>query len=232
MLRLALVLVAVPPLGMPAAHAEPSLRLIEDFSSSDIGSFPANWKRAKKDPEAPYDVRVEGENKFLHALDRGQSIKIFRRAEWSPKEYPYLRFRWRAHRLPVGANEKVKNDSAAGVYVLFERRGIQIVPHALKYVWSAGLPVGDAVRTGRGSNQIIVLQSGEDRLGEWTEHTVNVCRDYAVHFGKSPPDVGAIGVLTDANATDSIAEADYDDFAILTADRPAGSELSADPCAP
>ncbi|MBI2059146.1 MAG: DUF3047 domain-containing protein [Nitrospirae bacterium] len=207
--------------------AEPGIRILEDFSSSAVGRFPAGWKKSRDKPPAPYEVIEESGERYLHALDRGESIKIVKKAEWDPSEFPFLRFRWRVHQLPPRANEKLRNDSAAGVYVVFERRGIQIYPNALKYVWSTGLPVGDSVRTGRGYNQIVVLESGEEKKGLWIEESVNVCSDYRRFFGKSAPDVQAIGILTDANATDSSAEADYDDFALARA----GSGESAD-CTP
>jgi len=46
---------------------------------------------------------------------------------------------------------------------------------------------------------------------------INYYQDYKDFFGEEPGEVVGIAVLTDSDGTKSIAEADYDDFSLLTA---------------
>jgi hypothetical protein len=62
--------------------------------------------------------------------------------------------------------------------------------------------------------KIVVLKTGNegDLLGQWVNETVNLWSDYERIFKSKPPIVEAVAILSDADNTESIAEADYDDF--------------------
>ena len=146
-----------------------------------------------------YRVAQEGDNKFLRAYAVDQDVQIGLEGDFEPKDYPLLRWRWRATRLPVGANERTKktNDSGAAVYVVFDSR---IIPRAIKYVWSTTLPVGsrfDSPVYWRA--KVVVLQQGPAKPGEWIQETVNFYRDYKELFGFDPGKVkGCLLYTSDA----------------------------------
>lgn len=192
--------------------------LKETFDSYDVGSFPARWDVRGDDDEARtiYTI-VEGQegNRFLRAHAEQQDIQIGLSKEFKPKKFPVLRWRWRVSQIPTGGNERAKrtNDSAAAVYVVFDST---LIPRAIKYVWSATLPVGtkfDSPIYWR--SKVVVLQSGPQSDGEWRQETINFYQDYKTLFGFEPGEVQGIAVLTDSDLTHSVAEADYDDFVIL-----------------
>ncbi|HEV8714837.1 MAG TPA: DUF3047 domain-containing protein [Candidatus Binatia bacterium] len=192
---------------------------LETFDEYQPASFPEQWKVRGDETEARgiYWVAEEGGNHFLHARAEKQDVQIGLSHTFQPKEFPLLRWRWRVDQLPSGGDERAvkTNDSAAGVYVIFDSR---IVPRVIKYVWSATLPAGthfDSPVYWRA--KVVVLQSGSSRLKEWVPETVNVYQDYKDLFGTEPGEVQGIAVLTDADSTASVAEADYDDFALLPA---------------
>ena len=162
-----------------------------------------------------YRVAQEGDNKFLRAYAVDQDVQIGLEGDFEPKDYPLLRWRWRATRLPVGANERTKktNDSGAAVYVVFDSR---IIPRAIKYVWSTTLPVGsrfDSPVYWRA--KVVVLQQGPAKPGEWIQETVNFYRDYKELFGFDPGKVKGIAILSDSDTMSDVAEAAYDDFVLL-----------------
>ena len=66
-------------------------------------------------------------------------------------------------------------------------------------------------------SRVVVLQSGAARVGEWQQEVINYYQDYKDFFGEEPGEVVGIAVLTDSDATKSVAEAHYDDFSLLTA---------------
>jgi hypothetical protein len=87
----------------------------------------------------------------------------------------------------------------------------------LKYVWSTTLPVGVRVPNplyGRG--RIVVLESGPLHLEQWRQETVHVVEDYQALFGQLPGPALGIGLAGSASFTRNMAEADYDNFLLLT----------------
>lgn len=218
--------VVTAPRGDEAAT--PPVALTETFQEYQPGAFPSRWKVRGSEATARsvYRVVEEDGNRFLHAYAAKQDVQIGLEHRLQPKDYPVLRWRWRATKLPRGANERVRatNDSAAAVYVVFDNR---ILPRAIKYVWSASLPAGtqfDSPVYWRG--KVVVLQHGPAAAGEWREETVNYYQDYKDLFGFEPSEVVGIALLTDSDAVASEAEAAYDDFRLLPAAQ-AGQEHAA-----
>jgi ABC-type transporter MlaC component len=193
--------------------------MIDDFSEVGGDGYPQNWiwKKDEND-EILFTVEEEGGNRYLKAKDRGGSVTYGKEFRWDIKRYPYISWRWRVHALPPGGDERFNetNDSAAAVYILYDRN-LFGVPKVLKYVWSTTLAEGTATRRkGIGRPWTVVAKSGEGGKGTWHTEVFDALEAFRKTFGEDPPDKAlGIAILTDANATDSYAEADYDDFKLL-----------------
>ena len=189
----------------------------ETFQQYPPGVFPSRWKVRGKEAvaQAVYRIAEEAGNRFLHAYANNQDVQIGLEYAFQPKDYPILRWRWRATKLPPGADERAKrtNDSAASVYVIFDSG---ILPRAIKYVWSSSLPVGTRLDSPvYWRAKVVVLQHGPAESGEWRQETVNFYQDYKILFGFEPGEVRGIALLTDSDTMTSVAEAAYDDFMLL-----------------
>jgi len=198
---------------------------LENFEQYPSQAFPSNWKVRgdEEDARLVYRVAEEDGNHFLHARAEKRGVQIGLTKTFPPKQFPVLQWRWRVKQLPSGANEKVleANDSAAGVYVVFDST---LVPRAIKYVWSSSLPVGTRMDSPvYWRAKVVVLESGVSAVGEWRKETVNFYEDYKKLFGFEPGEVEGVALLTDSDATSTVAEADYDDFTLL--DVSAAAEL-------
>ncbi len=205
------------PVMWEAGQADPGRIVLEDFSQGRVGAFPQGWGWRGKDDGKPkyYVVQEEKGHRYLNAKDDSQSVIIIKKVSWKVREYPILTWRWRAKVLPPGGDERIgeKNDSAAGLYVVFSQNWIGI-PKQIKYVWSTTLPVGTvADRKLIGRPRVLVLRSGPAHLGEWVTERVNILEDYRRIWGGEPDEktVG-IAILTDADGTHTFAEADYADI--------------------
>lgn len=194
---------------------------LENFEEYPPQIFPTRWQ-VRTDREAAsriYQVKEIDGNRFLHAKTQEQSIQIGLTYSFAPQKLTRLRWKWRVSRLPLGGDEREAKtfDSAAGVYVLFDSR---LAPRVIKYVWSATVPVGARLQNPlywRGKT--VVLQSGITDLNQWKEETVNLYDDYKSLFGKEPEEALGIALLSSADGTNSIAEADYDDFVLLPSEK-------------
>jgi len=172
---------------------------LEDFNASKSGMFPGSWQTGEDRGKELYIIAEEpgSANKFLTVTDRGESVQIGKKVSWDIQKYPILRWTWRIKKLPE----------------VFDRAWF-ILPRTIKYVWSSTLKVGTVVE--KGYTRIIVLRSGKKGMNTWVTETVNISEDYRRFFGKDPVDPQGIALLTDANATGSIAVADYDNFSAIS----------------
>lgn len=185
---------------------------IDGFSSSKVGDFPKGWRTRPGEggkARQTYKVQEEGGNKYLEAKDpSGISAQIFKMAHWDIDKYPVLTWKWRAKKLPKGANETVpsKNDSACGIYISFGMsRG-----KALKYVWSSTAPK-DTFYKKNDNMYIIVKRTGNS--SKWVTEKTNIVEDAKKAWGKVPDRVlSGIAILTDSDATKSSAACDYDNI--------------------
>lgn len=166
------------------------------------------WEPRGGEPDGIYQVEAEEESHFLRAVDRGRSVQLFREVRWKIREEPILKWKWRVREFPDGSDERSgeTNDSAAGVYVVFPR--VWFVPQVIKYIWSRVVPKETVIRKSKWFSMIVV-ESGETPLDTWVEASRNVAQDFETIFGRRSPDPVAIGFLTDANAVQKSASADY-----------------------
>ena len=63
--------------------------------------------------------------------------------------------------------------------------------------------------------KLMVIESGENNIGQWVFEKRNIYEDYKRVFGRSPSSrVGAIALMTDTDNTLSTAEAVYRDIKV------------------
>lgn len=203
--------------------------VVDDFETYKAGATPDGWKfigsnrdvlsieEALEEGEEFYIVK-EGGNKFLRASTHGEALRFTRRNgvdfNWSLEEYPLLKWRWRANKLPEGASEDDKNDSGGALYVTFGTDWIGR-PKSIKYVYSSSLPVGTVVS--HGPLKVIVVDSArEPDMGEWQSVLRDVRSDYRQVFGGQAPDRPvSITLWSDSDTTQDSAEVDFDDIELL-----------------
>jgi len=202
-------------LEAPSLFAQSLLNL--NFENDEVGKFPAGWSsRDKENMGRVYSVRAENGHRFLRADARGISVQIGQEKAWNLKEFPILRWRWRALFFPEGTDERKKsgNDNVLSVYVVF---GGWPIPSSIKYTWSDTLPAGTVFDSPlSGKTKIIVVRSGRSMAGSWVAEERNVLADYRSLFGggEQSPSARGILLLTDSDDTVTRAVGDYDDITV------------------
>lgn len=208
--------------------------LLENFESDEPGTLPAAWLNRDGDgipatysgkdrQEYQYQIIEEEGNRFLRYMGSNAkhlNFPLRNRPNLDLTETPILRWRWRAHELPNGGNERDDkfNDTAASVYIVYEMGKvlIQRVPKAVRFTWSSTVRVGESFDKLYGNQWIFVRESGRDSLGQWVTEEVDLEALYKTLFGdKVPKKPLALLILSDANSTQTSAAADYDDFELI-----------------
>lgn len=211
--RLVTAVLAAVVLAAPAGAEE--CVTVDNFSNGKVGEFPPGWKPRKDSGRDVYSIQEKDGLRFLHALAKGLGIQAARQHEWDPKAYPILAWSWRPVEFPAGSDERQSktNDSAVSVYAVFPHSPVSV--KSLKYIWSAVVPVGTRLTSSGGLTQVLVIRSGTEKKGAWTEERVNVLENYKKFFEEAEtPKASGIAVLTDSDDTKSVAQGDYANFRV------------------
>jgi hypothetical protein len=122
-----------------------------------------------------------------------------------------LRWRWRALVHPR-ATGNAWDDLAASVYVVIRTPSLFRSGKGFKFGWTAAPAPPDKKQHG-------ILQvelRHEPASPEWKTESVDLCDLYRRTYGPCEGErVVYVGVVTDADNTKSVAEADYDDFELI-----------------
>jgi hypothetical protein len=191
-----------------------------DVTPLDVRAFQVVKERSG--PVDYYRVQDGPEGVFLRALYLWPLETVVRGIE-APEPYrrglKAVRWRWRVHALPSGADDcrPEVGDAAAGVFATF-KAGLKV--YVIKYVWNTLGATGKNCEMANGwvfAKRVVVLQSGGP-LDTWKSEEVDPRADFVRYFGgalEDVPDFRGVGILTDGDATHSRSEADYADFALV-----------------
>ena len=185
-------------------------------------------------------VREEGKT-VLKAESRASASALVYRRTFNIYENPRIRWRWKVEQLSDRGNpkEKTGDDYPIRVYVMFQydpdkaTLGDRLIygatktiygkypPHStLNYVWTGHhLPERFIVSPYTEKARIVILEKGRQRVGQWVEESVNVIDDYRQAFGKDPPAIAGLAVMSDTDNTEASAVA-YMDFIEVGKDKP------------
>lgn len=202
--------------------------LQEPFESLDS----ARWREIDVKGRTDYAIaRDENGDGYLSAHSRAGASVLLLPVRFNPDRYGWISWRWRVERFTgrEDLTRKAGSDAAARVYVYFDTPGPAWKRDNLDYVWSERLPADLALPSAFSSwSKIIVAQSGPTP-GVWQSVRRNLADDYRRCFGRKPPDVVAIGFMTDTDTTRTEAAAAFDDLVVSRASPAATASLPSAP---
>ena len=172
-----------------------------DLTSSRAvwGVYPSTDSSQFREPPA---IVVNDGRRALLLRTTDESMRVGRAMKIDLAATPWLSWEWKATGLPDNGDvrERTRNDQAARIMLVFEgMRGIL-------YVWDTVSPVGTEARPNEleiFDRVLIVLQSGQQRLGQWVRERRNVLSDYQRVFGEAPRSIKLVGFEAHSNDTHS-----------------------------
>ena len=230
------VLIAVGLLIAPtAARAEsPSVIDVAKFSSGMVGqAMPGGWKPLtfKKIPkQTAYELIKDGDVVVIKAVSEASASGLIKVVNIDPKEYPVVRWRWKVENILKHSDvtRKDGDDFPARLYITFAydpdkvsfgkklkfKAGQAIfgdIPlGALNYIWDTHAPVGAIVENAYTDfAQMVVVESGAQKVGLWVSEERNIYEDYKKAFGEEPPMMNGVAIMTDTDNTKERATAYY-----------------------
>ncbi len=225
---LAIAIAALVPATLSATDMLPL-----GFAGGPGSGLPQDWRVLGFKNKAPttYALSEEAGITVVEATSSAAASGLIRPVDASAKDYPMLRWRWRVDNLIAKSDvaSKKGDDYPARIYVTFaydpERASLgqrikyraakllygEYPPHAaLNYIWARAEPVGSTVPNAYTDRaQMIVVNSGEEQLGQWVDHARNVYEDYRRAFGEEPPPISGVAIMTDTDDTGERARAAF-----------------------
>ena len=190
----------------------------ETFERPDIAS--CGWggpsKSNERELETVFRIVAEGDDHFLRARHDGRPEtdgpepphfgRVWEEDALKLSEACQLSWRWRVRQHPA-PHEDPWVDLGASIYVIFDLPGLFSGAKGFKLGW-----LQKPGPTGTKQRGIVQIPLRVDpSAGEWHEESVDLCALHREYYGDDVSKVPLlyVGVVTDADNTESIAEADY-----------------------
>jgi len=206
------LLVLVLPLGRVTAAEK--ILFSENFSRG-ISNGWENVAFFKKLTD--YEVVSAGTNYFLHGVADKSCSALSTKLDIAPPAKLKLRWRWRIEGVNTNGSERElkKFDHAARVFVAFDT--FIGPPRTLNYMWGDVEKPGTVLEHPKsGRAQIFVLESGNDKSGQWLAEERDVAADWRRVFPDKPmPKIVGLGVMTDSDSLGKRLTGDYADLELI-----------------
>jgi hypothetical protein len=230
--------------GIPLLSQADSPPVLEvgKFSDAAAGQpLPDGWTLLtfkKVERHTQYELVRDETGVVVKARSEASGSGLTKEIRIDPKEYPIVRWRWRAENLLEKSDVRRKegDDYPVRLYITFEydpdkvsfakklkykagRALFGAIPiGALNYIWDGKTPAGTIVDNAfTDFAKMIVVRSGSADLGRWVEEERNVYEDYRKAFNEEPPMINGVAIMTDTDNTKEAATAYYGDIQFLRA---------------
>lgn len=217
-------------------RAEP--RVVGHFSAlAPGGELPETWEPmtfSGIDHHTAYTLIQDKGRTVIKADSRNAASGRIRYLRVDPADYPVIQWQWKIdHVLEKGdARTRQGDDYAARIYVAFafdpdqagwwERArhksasllsGKEVPGSALNYIWANKAPKNTVLPNPYVSeSMMVVVQTGNTPAGRWVTEERNLVADYRQAFGRNPPKIIGIGIMTDTDNTGEETTGYYGDI--------------------
>lgn len=175
--------------------------------SVDSAGVPQGWKLKEKTGEAIFNILAEEGETVAYLKSNSASFSLEKSLSIDPKRYPYISWKWKVLRLPLGGDVRLKgkNDQAAQLLIAFKGRKV------ISYIWDTVSPEGSISDESIGwpinlKIKVIIVKSGASDLNKWVPFKRNIVEDYKRLFHEDPQMIEAVRVQINSQHTGTVAE--------------------------
>ena len=191
--------------------------VIKYFPFSEASSL-REWEEKMLKGRVVYNIEKGDDLSYVRAKSQKTASALYYKVELDISKHPVIRWKWRVDKFPTRkfpesiANKK-EEDFAARIYVMMPAVFFTETK-VIEYIWSETLEKGTSGQSGYSKNiKILVLEKG--KANDWRFEKRDIYEDFVKLFGEKPRlKVGAIAFMTDADSTETSADAVYDEIKI------------------
>ncbi|MBQ0757097.1 MAG: DUF3047 domain-containing protein [Amphritea sp.] len=162
----------------------------------------SQWQSEIFSGESQYSIINEGNKQVLEARSDGSASGLFYQKKIPISKHTELNWRWKISKVWPDAPETTKagDDYPARVYIVVSDGPFFWQKRTLVYVWSNNQPVNTTWLNAYTDRAYMwAVNSGSDRLGQWTDHSRNIQNDLKTAFGEIYTELEAIAIMTDSD---------------------------------
>jgi len=227
---------------MLMAEESPATIAVGHFSRiMDTSELPEEWKPLyfkNISAHTTYSVVHDDGVSVIKAESTASSSGLTRQITIDPAEYPVLSWSWKvANTYQAGdVNIKAGDDYPARIYITFaydadkvsfwERVKFNTIKlfyeqypptSVINYIWANKAPQ-DLITPNPFTDRakMIVIESGDEKVGKWIHEKRNIVDDYRKAFGEEPPLISGIAIMSDSDNTGEKSIAWYGDIVFST----------------
>lgn len=191
---------------------------VTGFSSVSSETFINDWKiktGSSVAEQTEYRLVVDEERgNVIQATAQASFAGLTRKVEIDPELYPVITWSWKVSATINSAklSEKNGDDSPARLMVSFGRDFLKggLPEASLCYTWASTEPEGSVIVNPYTRDvMVIVVASGDKKVGLWQQYRRNLVDDYRLAFGDEPGEVRAITIISDTDNTKEQLKAWY-----------------------
>lgn len=196
------------------------------FAADELTFLPddiLDWPTRSFEGETEYRVVEREGTRVLQASARQQASAKYLEREVDLGETPYLHWCWQVSGIHEGLDETQKSgdDYPARVYVAHKTGLLPWQVESVNYVWASSQPEGsDWPNAFTSRAQLLALQSGDARVGQWVSEVRNVREDYQRLFGSRPAHIDGLALMSDGDNADVDATAWFTHLAFSATPEP------------
>ncbi len=181
------------------------------FAENFQNSLEGRWRQLKFGASTDYVIVGTATNTFLQATANKSCSALMTEVKIEPKNRIIARWCWKIDHVPTNSTDHIARsfDHTARVIIAFDT--LIGPPRTVNYLWANQEKIGAILPHPLSSRaQMLVLESGNERAGQWIAEERDVTADWHRMFGdKEMPAIVAVGVITDSENTGSQVKGCY-----------------------
>ena len=230
-------------MAKPATGHSSDMRVGNFSGQAPDGGIPEQWQPltfTKIDRFTRYRLVKDGDTAVVEARSDKSASGLIRRISIDPEKFRHVRWSWKISNTIRQSDTRRKegDDYPARLYITFDDDtnspgwfenlkyriyrlvyGKDAPLSAISYIWGNGVPAGTLAPNAYTDRvMMIVTQNEKDPTGQWLRNERNIYQDYLRAFGKPPPMISGVAIMSDTDNTGDRVTAHFGDIIFLSED--------------
>ncbi|MCA1773253.1 MAG: DUF3047 domain-containing protein [Halomonas sp.] len=181
------------------------------------------WPTRSFDGETHYQIVEKDGANVLQAQSQGQASARYLEREIDLNETPYLHWCWQVDSIfpELDETSKAGDDYPARVYVARKTGLLPWQVESVNYVWSSTQDAGSTwTNAFTDRAELMALQGGTSRMGEWVAEVRDIRADFATLFGDSVTTIDGVALMSDGDNSGNNATAWFSQLGFSASEEP------------
>ncbi|MGQ7847248.1 DUF3047 domain-containing protein [Granulosicoccus sp. 3-233] len=166
------------------------------------------WKERSFSGNSDYSLVEHQGTHAIRGHANASASALYRDKKTDLRKTPILSWQWQIRNIFDNPDERSRagDDFPARVYVVYKKGPFPWNTLAINYVWSSGSSIGEHWGSAyTEKSHVVVLQSGEAKVGQWITEKRDVAQDFRTYFGVDVSKINGYAIMVDADNTGATA---------------------------